>query len=242
MAASRICWYSTSDSVCAGATVMESPVCTPIGSTFSIEQMITQLSALSRITSSSYSFQPAMLCSMRISLIGLAARPLAIMVSYCWGVVAMPVPRPPRMYAGRIMAGRPMSASTARASSMVRATPLCGSFRPISIMACLNLSRSSAVAMASALAPIISGVPGTPMMPRLNSSMATFNPVCPPMVGSTASGRSRSMILATTSQVIGSTYVASAKSGSVMMVAGFELTRMTRKPSSFNTRHACVPE
>ena len=44
-AALRISWYSTSLSVCAGATVIESPVCTPIGSTFSIEQMITQLSA-----------------------------------------------------------------------------------------------------------------------------------------------------------------------------------------------------
>ncbi len=58
-AASRIFWYSTSERVWAGATVMESPVWTPIGSTFSIEQMITQLSAWSRMTSSSYSFQPA---------------------------------------------------------------------------------------------------------------------------------------------------------------------------------------
>ena len=45
-------------SVCWGATVTESPVCTPIGSTFSIEQTITTLSALSRITSSSNSPQP----------------------------------------------------------------------------------------------------------------------------------------------------------------------------------------
>ena len=45
-AASRICWYSTSDSVWAGATVIESPVWTPIGSKFSIEQTTTQLSAL----------------------------------------------------------------------------------------------------------------------------------------------------------------------------------------------------
>ena len=52
-------WYSLSVSVCAGATVIESPVCTPIGSKFSIEQMITTLSALSRITSSSNSFQPS---------------------------------------------------------------------------------------------------------------------------------------------------------------------------------------
>ena len=34
-------------SVCAGATVIESPVCTPMGSRFSIEQMITTLSARS---------------------------------------------------------------------------------------------------------------------------------------------------------------------------------------------------
>ena len=36
MASSRISWYSRSDRVWAGATVMESPVCTPIASKFSI--------------------------------------------------------------------------------------------------------------------------------------------------------------------------------------------------------------
>ena len=97
---------------------MESPVCTPIGSKFSIEQMITQLSARSRITSSSYSFQPAMLFSMRISLIGLAAKPLAARISNCSGVEAIPVPRPPRMYAGRMMAGNPIVSMTFMASSM----------------------------------------------------------------------------------------------------------------------------
>ena len=79
-AASRISWYSTSVSVWAGATVMESPVCTPIGSTFSIEQMITQLSARSRMTSSSNSFHPAIDFSMRISEMGLASRPRAAIV------------------------------------------------------------------------------------------------------------------------------------------------------------------
>ena len=39
-------WYSLSVSVSAGATVIESPVCTPIGSTFSIEQTMMQLSAV----------------------------------------------------------------------------------------------------------------------------------------------------------------------------------------------------
>ena len=57
-AASRIVWYSTSVRVWAGATVIESPVWTPIGSKFSMEQTTTALSAPSRMTSSSYSFQP----------------------------------------------------------------------------------------------------------------------------------------------------------------------------------------
>ena len=63
MAASRIVWYSRSESVCAGATVMESPVWTPMGSKFSMEQMMETLSFKSRITSSSYSFQPRALSS-----------------------------------------------------------------------------------------------------------------------------------------------------------------------------------
>jgi hypothetical protein len=82
----RICWYSTSVSVWIGATVIESPVCTPIGSTFSMPQMITQLSAWSRITSSSYSFQPYTDSSIRISLIGLAVRPFDAMRSNSSGV------------------------------------------------------------------------------------------------------------------------------------------------------------
>jgi len=95
--ASRICWYSTSESVWIGATVIESPVCTPIGSMFSMPQMITQLSAWSRITSSSYSFQPAIDSSTRISLIGLAVSPVEARRVNSSGVAAMPVPRPPRM-------------------------------------------------------------------------------------------------------------------------------------------------
>ena len=91
-AASRICWYSTSVSVCAGATVIESPVCTPMASKFSIEQTTTTLSAWSRITSSSNSFQPAIDCSMRISETGLAARPRAATARSSSASCAMPVP------------------------------------------------------------------------------------------------------------------------------------------------------
>ena len=49
----------------------------------------------------------------------------------------------------------------------------------------------------------------------------------PPSVGSSASGCSRSITFVTESGVSGSMYVRVANSGSVMIVAGFELTRMT---------------
>src|SRR4029078_8420194 len=55
--ASRMIGDSVSVSVCAGATVIESHVCTPIGSKFSIEHTMMQLSLRSRPTSLSYSFQ-----------------------------------------------------------------------------------------------------------------------------------------------------------------------------------------
>ncbi len=71
----RISWYSLSESVCAGATVIESPVWMPIGSRFSIEQTMMQLSARSRTTSISYSFQPIRLSSISSSLVGERSRP-----------------------------------------------------------------------------------------------------------------------------------------------------------------------
>src|SRR5271168_4617591 len=79
--ASRMSWYSLSVSVWMGATVMESPVCTPMGSKFSMEQMMTQLSARSRMTSISYSFQPSSDSSMRISETGDSSKPLRQMPS-----------------------------------------------------------------------------------------------------------------------------------------------------------------
>ena len=71
----RISWYSLSVSVCAGATVIESPVWMPIGSRFSIEQTMMQLSALSRTTSISNSFQPISDSSISSSLVGDRSRP-----------------------------------------------------------------------------------------------------------------------------------------------------------------------
>ena len=86
--------------------------------------------------------------------------------------------------------------------------------------------------MASAVAPIISTsyLSSTPIF---CSDSAQLSAVCPPIVGSSAkppgiAWRSVAMILATTSGVIGSTYVRSAMSGSVMIVAGLELTSTMR--------------
>ena len=73
--ASRMIWYSLSVRVCAGATVMESPVCTPMASKFSIAQTMMQLSLRSRTTSISYSFQPISDSSMSSSLVGERSRP-----------------------------------------------------------------------------------------------------------------------------------------------------------------------
>ena len=105
MAVSRIRWYSRSVSVMAGATVTELPVCTPIGSMFSIEQTTTTLSAWSRISSSSNSFQPRMLCSSRTSWVGLASRPAPAMCLRSASVFAMPEPRPPSVNEGLTTTG-----------------------------------------------------------------------------------------------------------------------------------------
>ena len=104
-AASRIRWNSLSLSVSAGATVTESPVCTPIGSTFSIEQMTTKLSAPSRITSSSNSFQPITDSSSRIVWTGLASSPRCAMSRSSSTLYAMPPPTPPSVNDGRMMTG-----------------------------------------------------------------------------------------------------------------------------------------
>ena len=90
-----------------------------------------------------------------------------------------------------------------------------------------NKSRSSARSMTSAEAPM-SSTPYCSSTPARARAKARFKPVWPPMVGSSASGRSLAMTAVSASTVKGSMYVASAMSGSVMMVAGLLLTRMTR--------------
>ena len=74
-AAERSIWNSRLARVWVGATTMESPVCTPTGSMFSMEQMVITLPAESRMTSNSISFQPEMHRSMSTSLTRLRLRP-----------------------------------------------------------------------------------------------------------------------------------------------------------------------
>jgi len=73
----------------------------------------------------------------------------------------------------------------------------------------------------------MSSTPNLSSTPDSATAKAVFKPVCPPNVGKRASGRSFSMIRATVSGSMGSTYVRSANSGSVMMVAGLELISTT---------------
>lgn len=155
--ASRMTWYSRSVSVIAGATVMLSPVCTPIGSRFSMEHTMQALSLRSRITSISNSFQPSTDSSISTSPTGLKASPFEQIASKSSGVRAMPPPAPPIVKPGRRITGHaPMSARIFRASSIERAEPERGTARPISAMAFLKSPRSSARWITSAVAPIIS--------------------------------------------------------------------------------------
>ena len=153
----------------------------------------------------------------------------------------MPPPTPPSVNDGRMIEGNPRRSTTLRASSTDFAYALFGTSMSIDFIASRNFRRSSATMMASIEAPI-SETPNSSSTPWLSSSTARFSAVWPPTVGNNASGRSRSITERTTSQVSGSTYVRSATSGSVMMVAGFELTSTTSSPSARNALHAWVPE
>ncbi len=105
MPMSRSRWYSRSVSVMAGATVMESPVWTPIGSKFSMEQTTTTLSLVSRISSSSYSFQPRMDSSRSTSVVGESVRPWPAMRRSSSSSWAKPEPAPPMVKDGRTTTG-----------------------------------------------------------------------------------------------------------------------------------------
>ncbi len=68
----------------------------------------------------------------------------------------MPPPTPPIVNDGRMIAGNPVSSTMRSASSSDLATPLFGMSTPISRMAFLKSSRSSATLMAGICAPMSS--------------------------------------------------------------------------------------
>jgi hypothetical protein len=116
----------------------------------------------------------------------------------------MPPPEPPSVNDGRITTGKPIAPCSWSASSSECASDERGQSSPMRFIATLNFSRSSALSIASRVAPIIS-TPYFSSTPCFARSSAQLRPVCPPMVGSNASGRSFAMMLSTTCHVIGST-------------------------------------
>ena len=86
---------------------------------------------------------------------------------------------------------------------MLRAMRERGVSRPISRMALRNSSRSSAMSIASREAAI-SSTPYFSSTPSRTRSSAVLSAVWPPIVGSSASGRSFSMMRATVRQLTGS--------------------------------------
>ena len=101
------------------------------------------------------------------------------------------------------MHGKPMRLCTCSASSRLWAMAERGVARPMRVMALMNRSRSSALSMASWLAPIIS-TPAASSTPSRTRSKAQLRAVWPPIVGSSACGRSAAMILATVRHSTGS--------------------------------------
>ncbi|CCX84781.1 putative uncharacterized protein ORF-c08_009 [Eubacterium sp. CAG:86] len=111
---------------------------------------------------------------------------------------------------------------------------------PIFSIVSLNIRRSSAFLIVSAVVPI-SFTLCSSRKPVSAISIARLSPACPPSVGRILSGFSFKIICSNAFTVRGSIYTSSAISLSVMIVAGLELTKTTSMPSSFNERQACVP-
>jgi hypothetical protein len=141
--------------------------------------------------------------SISSSLVGEASSPRSQMATNSSRLYAMPPPLPPSVNEGRMTTGKPIAACTCSASSIECASEERALARLMRVMAFLNFSRSSALSIASREAPIIS-TPNFSRIPSRARSSAQLSAVWPPMVGSSASGRSFSMMRATTCQVTGS--------------------------------------
>ena len=158
-----------------------------------------QLSFLSLTTSISYSFQPPRNLSMKISEVGDNSSPLLQISSNSSLLYAIPPPDPPIVKLGLNTQGKPILSKRIFASSKLWASPDSGTFNPILSIEAANNSLSSALSIASFVAPIISTLCFL-RIPLLSRSRAALRAVCPPMVGNSASGFSFSMIFSIVSQ------------------------------------------
>ncbi len=134
----RSIWYSLSPSVWEGATTMESPVCTPTGSIFSMLHTVIQFPFASRITSYSTSFHPAIQRSTSTSPTRLKRSPLLKISTSSCSLWAIPPPLPPRVNAGRSTTGYPIVLVNLIPSSTVFTTWEAAQGSPIFSMVSLN--------------------------------------------------------------------------------------------------------
>merc|ERR1719238_705650 len=187
-------WYSSLDSVCDGAMTIESPVCTPNGSKFSMLQTVMQLSSWSRTTSYSTSFQPSIDFSM--SNWGETAKAFVASVLNSSASWQMPLPKPPRANATRAIKGYPTFSPAAKASSTVFVAILFAQGSPISKHLFLKISLSSVAITVSI------DVPSTLQLclastPLSSNSIPQFKAVWPPILIKIASGFSFSRTAST---------------------------------------------
>mmetsp|Transcript_178 Transcript_178/g.283 ORF Transcript_178/g.283 Transcript_178/m.283 type:complete len:217 (-) Transcript_178:1648-2298(-) len=196
----RSMWYSSSVSVCDGAMTIESPVCTPSGSKFSMLHTVMQLSAASRTTSYSTSFQP--LSDFSTSSCGdeaSASRARSASVSRSG---TSPEPSPPRAKAARIMHGKPIWSAAASTSSTVLHAKEGAMRSSISFSLSEKMPRSSVASIDATDVPS-TRTPYLARMPRFSSSTPQLSPVWPPIDRMIPSGFSRSRIVSTYSGVTG---------------------------------------
>ena len=186
IAISRIFWYVLSESVMAGATVIESPVWIPIGSMFSMVQIITTLSLLSLSNSNSYSFQPIMALSIITSWMGDISSPRVKASSNSSSLYTIDAPAPPKVKDALIHRGNPNSWAISFPLRYEVAVS-CGAIpTPISSIRLRNFSRSSVILIASIFTPMMSTSKSS-HIPFSSASIHKFKAVCPPIVGKTAS-------------------------------------------------------
>ena len=165
---------------------MLAPVWIPIGSKFSIEQMIVTLSLESLSNSNSYSFQPMTALSIMTSWIGLKCSPRVSAASNSSGLCIILAPLPPSVYEGRMHRGKPNSCAASLPSKKLFAVAWGAIEIFNSSMSKRKRSRFSVISMAAISTPIIL-TPNSSQSPISSHWMHKLSAVCPPMVGNTES-------------------------------------------------------